>query len=181
MFKNVSRRLAMRTSGALFQAMQVPQGFSFHESKAEDLDPTKAFEPIENLRFTLTRQDEQLHKVEEVKNVSLCTISGEIGVFPGHEYKISKLIPGPITVEKKDGTFVKYFSCGGFAHINNEGHCDVNTVECIPVDELDLGLSEKELASAQADLATAKTDSQKAVADIRVEVAEAVIAMLKAH
>eukprot|EP00744_Colponema_vietnamica_P005210 GILI01007657.1.p1 GENE.GILI01007657.1~~GILI01007657.1.p1 ORF type:complete len:181 (-),score=49.66 GILI01007657.1:130-672(-) len=160
-------------------AATLPDGFTFAESKVVDKSLTDNYEHSDILRLTLTRQDEFLLKEEQVKTVTFSTEEGDMGVFPGHQYKIAKLKPSAISVEYADGTVKKYFTSGGFAHVNNEGSCDVNTVECIPFEDLDVAAAEKNLAIASAAASSAKDEKHKAVAEIRVGLLEAVIQAVK--
>jgi len=160
-------------------ARTLPTGFEFIDSKVKDKDITSAYEPQANMTLTISRQDEFLYKVREVRGVVLMTTTGALGVQPGHEYKIAQLPPGVITVEQADGTFTKLFTSGGFAHINNDGSCDINTAETIPVDDLDLPAAERELAQANSALGSSKGDKDRAIAEVRVFVAEKVVACLK--
>lgn len=158
---------------------ELPEGFDFIENKVVDKDIHASYENLETMRLTLTRQDEFLHKETPVKCVTICGVNGESGIYPGHAYEITKLAPSPITVEMPDGAIEKYFTSGGFAHINNEGSCDINCVECIPFAELDLETAEKALAEQTAALGSAKDEKAKSVVEIRVEVLEGVVRALK--
>lgn len=178
MLRFSTRRLFASTA-VLRSHHELLEGFDYFERKVVDKDIHSNYEHKESLSLTLTRQDEFIMKEHNVRCVTLPTTNGETGVFPGHEYQIAKLIPAPIVVEMMDGSTRKYFTSGGFAHINNEGSCDINTVECIPFSDLDLESAEKALAEQQAALASAKDEHQKAVVEIRVEVLEAVIHALK--
>jgi F0F1-type ATP synthase epsilon subunit len=176
MFRSCAPRLMMRATLAL---RSVPEGFSFTDNKVVDKDVHAAYENLETLRFTLTRQDEFIFKEQKVKCVTISGVNGDYGIYPGHAYKMAKLVPAPIVVENVDGTIQKFFASGGFAQINNEGSCDINTVECIPLEDLDLALAEKSLATAQAEVTSAKDEKEKAIADIRVGVFESIITALK--
>lgn len=179
MFRRVSRFLVKR-SAVLFQfARDVPEGFEFMENKALDKDIHANYENLETLKFTLTRQDELLFKEMPVKCITVSSVNGEAGIFPGHAYEIMKLTPSPIVVEYPDGKVKKFFTSGGFAHVNNEGSCDVNTVECIPFEDLDLPAAEKALTDQQAALAKASEEKAKAVIEVRINTIESVIQALK--
>lgn len=178
MFRFSSRALVRATS-ALLQGHHAQEGFTFMESKALDKDIGAPYENMETLRLTLTRQDEFLLKEEKVKCVTVNGTNGGYGIYPGHSYKFARLVPAPLVVELPDGTLKKYFTSGGFAHINNEGSCDINTVECIPMEELDVAAAEKALTTAQHDVTQAKDEKAKAVAEVRVSVLEAVIQAIK--
>lgn len=173
---------AFRPTAPLAQmGYKVVQGFDYLDNKVKDRDISTPYEQQSTLRLTLTRQDEVILRQVPVKGVQLATTSGDLGVLPCHEYKISKLLPGVVSVEESDGKFTKFFASGGFAHINNEGSVDINTVECIPLEDLDLALAEKALVEASDLEKTGKTDKEKAIGQTQVSTLEAVIAALKAH
>jgi F-type H+-transporting ATPase subunit delta len=175
--RSISRKLMMRATAPLLQ--NVPEGFSYLNNQVVDKDVSAAYEPLDALKLTLTRQDEFIFKEEKVRCVTLSTLNGDMGIYPCHEYKIAKLVPSVINVEMLNGSFRKFFTSGGFAHINNEGSTDVNCTECIALEDLDLGLAEKKLADAQLALAGAKDDKAKAIAEIRLSVLEAAVTALK--
>lgn len=164
----------------LVYARTLPQGFDYVDNKVKDLDPSAPYENLASMCLTLTRQDEVIIRGEQVKSVQICTASGELGINPCHEYKISKLIPGVLTVEVADGKTLKYFTSGGFAHLNNIGAVDINTVECILLEDLDVQLAEKELTAVTEQQKNGKTESEKAVGEAMVQTLEAVVAALKA-
>ncbi|GET90974.1 ATP synthase, epsilon chain, putative [Leishmania tarentolae] len=179
MFRFLGRRLVARTSPLLAAYQELPEAFEFIEHKVTDKDIHSAYENMETLRLTVTRQDEFLFKETPVKCVTIVGVNGENGVYPGHAYEITQLTPAPLTVEMPDGTVKKFFTSGGFAHINNEGSCDINCVECIPLAELDLDAAEKALAQQQSALSSAHDEKAKAVIEIRIGVLESVIQSLK--
>lgn len=176
MFRSCASRLMMRATPAL---LTLNEGFVYQESKVVDKDVNAPYESLETLKFTLTRQDEFLFKETKVKCVTISGVNGDYGIYPGHAYKVAKLVPAPIVVEFTDGVVKKFFASGGFAQINNEGSCDINTVECIPLDDLDLAAAEKSLTAAQTESTSAKDEKAKAIAEVRVSVLEAVINTLK--
>lgn len=179
MFRFCGRRLVARTLPLLALPHDVPEAFEFFEHKVVDKDIHSAYENLETMRLTVTRQDEFIFKETPVKCVTITGVNGENGVYPGHAYEITQLAPAPLSVEMPDGTVKKYFTSGGFAHINNEGSCDINCVECIPLADLDLEAAEKALAQQTAALSTAKDEKAKALVEVRVGVLEAVVQALK--
>ena len=172
MFRGATRSLLAAT---------LPSGFSFlnDDLKVKDLDPSVANPTLSSMEFTLTRQESAIYKQEQVKSVMFNTTSGYLGVNPGHEYKVSKLLPGAIKVEVTEGNFKTYFTSGGFAHMNNIGALDINTVECIPLDDLDVALAEKELAAANEQARNGKSEAEKAIGEVKVSVLESLVAALK--
>ena len=83
---------------------------------------------------------------EEIYSVILPTASGEIGVYPDHEPLVSVLVPGIISVRRKQGdpdTAVDHFATfGGVLEVNREG-------VKILVDEAESDISEQEVEKAR--------------------------------
>lgn len=179
MFRFCGRRMVARTLPLLAIPHDLPEAFEFIEHKVVDKDIHAPYESMETMRLTVTRQDEFIFKEAPVKCVTITGVNGENGVYPGHAYEIMQLAPAPLSVEMPDGTVKKYFTSGGFAHINNEGSCDINCVECIPLADLDLEAAEKALAQQNAALSGAKDDKAKALVEVRIGVLETVIQALK--
>ena len=176
MFRSFSRQL-MRATPAM---LNIPSGFEVLPSRVVDKDINSSYEQLNTMKFTLTRQDEVIMKEHEVKSVRLSTADGSIEVHPSHEYEIAQLVPATIFIEEKDGRTTKYFATGGFAHINNEGSMDVNTVECLPFADFDVSVAEKELVKANDTLKNAKNDKEKAIAEVQVEALDALVTAIKA-
>eukprot|EP00796_Vickermania_ingenoplastis_P005494 gene5494-3966_t len=179
MFRRAAPFLVRRTLPLLQSVRDVPEGFEFIEHKVVDKDVHAHYENLDTLKFTLTRQDEFIFRETPVKCLTVTGANGEAGIYPGHAYEIMKLAPAPLSVEFPDGHVKKFFSSGGFAHINNEGSCDVNTVECIPLEELDVEAAEKALAEQQQALSKAADEKAKAIVEVRIGVIESVIHALK--
>lgn len=158
---------------------ELPEAFEFMEHKVVDKDIHASYENMETLRLTVTRQDEFIFNETPVKCVTISGVNGESGIYPGHAYEITQLAPAPLTIEMPDGTLKKYFTSGGFAHVNNEGSCDINCVECIPFAELDLETAEKSLAEQTTALGAAKDEKAKSVIEIRIGVLESIVQALK--
>ncbi|CCW68203.1 unnamed protein product [Phytomonas sp. Hart1] len=180
MFRFSGKCLMARTLG-LLTSYGLPDGFQYFEHKVADKDIHANYENLETLKLTLTRQDEFIFSEKPVKCVTIAGSNGECGIYPGHAYKIIRLIPAPIHVELSNGTIQKFFASGGFAHVNNEGSCDINCTECIPFSELDLGAAEKALAEQNTLLSSSKDEKSKSIVEVRIGVIEAVIQALRSH
>jgi F0F1-type ATP synthase epsilon subunit len=161
--------------------MTLPSGFGYQAKKIVDADASAQGETLTNLHFTLTRQDEALVAGVSVKSVTIHTTSGYLGVNAGHEYKVSKLLPGVIKVEVNDAQTDMYFAAGGFAHINNGGSLDINASECLKLDSFDLATAEKNLAAAEDMAKNGKSEKEKAVGEIQQSVLEPLVEALKAN
>jgi ATP synthase F1 epsilon subunit len=184
MIRRFASRIAAPTAASsAFLAMrgvrQLPQGFDYLTNKVKELDVSAPYEAATGMTVNVTRHDEILFAKDGVKAVTVAAAEGEMGIQPGHEYEIAKLNPGVIAVEVADGQQVKFFTSGGFAHVNPAGSVDINCAEAIPLEDLDADLASKELLSAQDALKNAKTDKEKAVFEIQVEVLEGVVSALK--
>eukprot|EP01013_Petalomonas_cantuscygni_P037013 TRINITY_DN67772_c0_g1_i1.p2 TRINITY_DN67772_c0_g1~~TRINITY_DN67772_c0_g1_i1.p2 ORF type:complete len:208 (-),score=31.65 TRINITY_DN67772_c0_g1_i1:466-1089(-) len=80
-----------------------------------------------------------------VVEITIPTVGGaEIGILPGHEYSVQRMDAGIITLRTATATH-KFVSSGGFAHINDNGHIDINSVACYPLDQIDLAHVRSEL------------------------------------
>eukprot|EP00667_Euglena_gracilis_P026959 EG_transcript_32956 len=100
--------------------------------------------------LTLTRQDEFILKQEPVAAITIRTNEGEMGVLAGHEYTVQQLAPGILEVEYEGGKKDQYVISGGFAHVNDTGVVDINTVEAVPLEEIDHEKLPKALEEARA-------------------------------
>ena len=172
------------TSSAAIQqqfrfARILPQGFDYLENKVKELDVHAPGETLPQMTVNITRHDEFVFKNDEVKACTIPCDDGEAGIAPGHEYEINKLQPGTIVVETIKGNTLKFVTAGGFAHINPAGSVDINCAECIPVEDLDANLAQKELAAAQEVVKTAVGEKAKAVAELEVTMLEAAVASFK--
>ena len=176
--RSILSRLCQRTALRRAPAMKLPEGFSFTE-KLDDKPIQNAYENFPKMTLTFTRQDDLIMNKQSVDNVSLATSTGEIGVRSGHEYKIAKLVPGVISIEKEPGQEEKYFTSGGFAHINNDGSVDINTVEAIPLEDFEPNFVDRELLKHKDDLKSAKSEKERAIADVYISVYEALSQALK--
>ena len=130
------------------------------------------------ISLTLTRQDEFLLKQEPVVAITIRTQEGEMGIMAGHEYAIEQLAPGVLELEYEGDKKEKYAISGGFAHINDNGVVDINTVEAVSLEEFD----DKKLAAAmdEARAQAASSDEMTRVqGEIALEIYEPLDAALK--
>lgn len=161
-------------------ARVLPQGFDFLADKVTELDLHAPGETLAQMKVNITRHDEFVFTSQDVKACTIPCDDGEAGVAPGHEYEIAKLQPGTIVVETTEGKTLKFVTAGGFAHINPAGSVDINCAECIPVEDLDANIAQKELSAAQEAVKTAVSEKAKAVAELEVQMLEAVVNSFKA-
>ena len=179
MLRALTRRSLVRVTLPLLKLeSQLPTAFSFLDEHVEDPTLGGAYHHSDDLIVTLTRQDEYILRMHACRALTLETETGVIGVLHGHSYKIAKLVPGVIQIHTKDGKSEKYFTSGGFAHINPNGSCDLTTVECIPLEELDATMAEREMQRANQNKVSGSA-MQKQVGEIQASVCEKVIAALR--
>ena len=146
----------------------------------EDKGITSSFENPEDITLTLTRQDECIVRQQPVRAITLQTNTGALGVRPGHEYKIAKLVPGVLAIQQTESSAPEsYFTSGGFAQINSDGQVDVNTVECVRLSDVESTYVDTELSKANEASRSAKSEKEKALADVSVGILEALQTALK--
>jgi len=106
----------------------------------------------------------------EAKFVSLPGESGELGVLPGHIPLITRIQPGPVRIEKTDGTDEFVFVAGGILEIQPK--CiTVLADTAIRGTDLDEAKSleakkraEENMANRQSDIDFARAQSEFAIA-----------------
>eukprot|EP00659_Diplonema_papillatum_P006359 gene6359-9743_t len=145
---NAPRKAESRLELPPRRRQTLPNGFDFTDSPSDVLTSASVDAPNE-LSLTLTRQDEFIYASQAMKSVTISTPEGKMGVLPGHEYVVEKLVAGIIEVENNEGKVDKFATSGGFAHINTDGSVDLQTAEAIPLSAFDLPTVEKELVAAQ--------------------------------
>lgn len=104
---------------------------------------------------------------QEVYEVLLPTVDGEIGVFPGHERIVTLAIPGVITVRHKKGDLDDQLE--SFA--TNGGVIEISPTRVrILVDEAD---SAEEIHEAEAKAALERAQEMRANAKTQIDINEA--------
>jgi F-type H+-transporting ATPase subunit epsilon len=109
----------------------------------------------------------------EAKFVSLPGESGELGILPGHIPLITRIQPGPVRIEKEDGTDEFVFVAGGILEIQPK---------CITV-LADTAIRGKDLDEAKALEAKRRAEESLAnrTSDIDFATAQAEFAMAAAE
>eukprot|EP01124_Arcella_intermedia_P036412 TRINITY_DN952_c0_g1_i1.p1 TRINITY_DN952_c0_g1~~TRINITY_DN952_c0_g1_i1.p1 ORF type:complete len:185 (+),score=5.26 TRINITY_DN952_c0_g1_i1:80-634(+) len=112
-----------------------------------------------------------------VDSVVLPGIEGEFEVSQNLAPIITELNPGLVTcISGNERT--KYFISGGMVFVNPDSSCSINSVECVPLESLDLEAARQALTEAQGKMGAAQTAQDKAVAEVMVETADAIVKAL---
>lgn len=112
---------------------------------------------------------------EEVDEVTLPTVNGEISILPNHIDLLTKINPGEMIVHRNNKT-ESYAITGGFLEINNN-HINILADHAIHADDIEIAKAEqakeraekamKEKGSEQ-DLIMAQTELRRSVLELKV-------------
>jgi len=121
--------------------------------------------PGSGLRLRLvTPHETMVDKV--VKQISVPSTEGTLGVTAQHVPTIAQLKPGLVTVMHSEGEVKKYFISGGFAVVEANSVANVSCVECIPISDIDLNIAKKLLDEQIQNKGKASSEKDKAEAQI---------------
>lgn len=127
------------------------------------------------LNFRFMTPDENLYTDTTIQRVTLPAVTGDMGVVSDHVPSICQLRPGVVEVIEEGNNVQpkKWFVPGGFALITADSTCSINSVEAIPLDDIDTTLVASELNKARSAKDSSKDEAEKAEAQIAVDVLEA--------
>ena len=111
------------------------------------------------LHFELV-SPERLVLSEDVAEVDIPGVEGDMGILPGHAPVLSTLRPGVVTVTHENGQKDRLFVRGGFAEVNPQGLI-LLAESAIPMAELDAAALAKHIQDFEEDLADATTDEAR--------------------
>ncbi|KAJ2294993.1 delta subunit of the central stalk of mitochondrial F1F0 ATP synthase, atp16, partial [Coemansia sp. RSA 2706] len=110
-------------------------------------------------------------KSQEMNQVDMSAVSGDLGVLADHVPTIEQLKPGVVDFIGDAGS-QKYFVSGGFAIMNPNSVLNINAVEAFKLEDIDAQAVAANLAESQRLAASAKDEVTKAAAAIEVELYE---------
>jgi F-type H+-transporting ATPase subunit delta len=129
--------------------------------------------------FSLTTPQYSIHFNVSVKSVQIPAHTGAMVVLSKHIPTIAQLKPGVVTVTKVDGVEEKYFVSGGYAFMHPDNSCSVNTVEAIPLSELDVEAAKAGVSKYESLAREATNEEDKALAAIGLNVHQALVYALQ--
>ncbi|SCV70141.1 BQ2448_1535 [Microbotryum intermedium] len=135
----------------------------------------------EKLRLSLVLPHETLYNSQDVVQVNLSAVSGDMGILANHVPIIEALAPGVLEViEGSSNETKKWFVSGGFANVHPNNLLTVNAVEAYPLDAFSPETIRSALSEAQRVAFGSGDAVEKAEAQVEVEVYEALQTALKA-
>ncbi|KDE03942.1 ATP synthase subunit delta [Microbotryum lychnidis-dioicae p1A1 Lamole] len=135
----------------------------------------------EKLRLSLVLPHETIYNRQDVVQVNLSAVSGDMGILANHVPIIEALAPGVLEViEGSSNETKKWFVSGGFANVHPNNLLTVNAVEAYPLDAFSPEAIRSALSEAQRVASGSGDAAEKAEAQVEVEVYEALQTALKA-
>jgi F-type H+-transporting ATPase subunit epsilon len=111
------------------------------------------------LHFELVSPERLLFS-EDVAEVDIPGVDGDLGILPGHAPVLSTLRPGVVTVTRNGGQKERIFVRGGFAEVNSQGLTVLAEV-AVPVADLNGAILAQQVRNAQEDVADAQDDETR--------------------
>ena len=108
---------------------------------------------------------------EEVDEITLPTVSGEISVLPNHAPLLTKISPGEMTI-RKSGKLEHFAITGGFLDLNNNV---ANILADYAVHADDIEIAKAEEAKNRAEKALKEKDKEIESEELRTELLRTVL------
>ncbi|EDP44238.1 hypothetical protein MGL_1635 [Malassezia globosa CBS 7966] len=132
----------------------------------------------DKLKLSFVLPHSALYNAQEVTQVNVPAISGDLGILSAHVPTVEQIRPGVLEVIESSGTSKKFFVSSGFATIHPDNHLTVNTIEAYTLDKFSQESVRQGLAEAQRVASGNGSPEEKAAAEIEVEVFSAIQAAL---
>ncbi|POS87066.1 ATP synthase delta chain mitochondrial precursor [Erysiphe pulchra] len=133
----------------------------------------------DKIKLSLALPHQSIFKSQDVVQVNIPAVSGEMGVLANHVPSIEQLKPGIVEIIEESGGSKKFFLSGGFAVFQPDSQLSINAVEGYPLEDFSLENVRSELADAQKKASGAENEQGVAEAKIEVEVLESLQAALR--
>lgn len=162
---------ALFTVSAARSAVSFPQVETFPviQTDSDDSVTTPPSGIPDTLRVKLSSGDKDVLAGRDLAVVELIVpgVDGaNLGILPGHEYTVSRVDAGVITLKTASATH-RFVTAGGFVHANDNGSVIINTIASFAIDEIDLGLVKQELEAARQALSTGDKFQKSVSSSIR--------------
>ncbi|WFD44875.1 delta subunit of the central stalk of mitochondrial F1F0 ATP synthase, atp16 [Malassezia psittaci] len=132
----------------------------------------------EKLKLSFVAPHQALYDNQEVTQVNVPAVSGDLGILASHVPSIEALRPGLVEVIEASGTAKRFFVSSGFATIHPNNQLTLNAVEAYSMDAFSPEAVKQGLADAQRVVSGSGSAEEKAAAEIEVEVFTAIQAAL---
>ncbi|RKF59180.1 ATP synthase subunit delta, mitochondrial [Erysiphe neolycopersici] len=133
----------------------------------------------DKIKLSLALPHQSIFKSQDVVQVNIPAVSGEMGVLANHVPSIEQLKPGTVEIIEESGGSKKFFLSGGFAVFQPDSQLSINAVEGYPLEDFSLENVRSELAEAQKKASGTENEQGVAEAKIEVEVLESLQAALR--
>ncbi|ODV95109.1 hypothetical protein PACTADRAFT_49858 [Pachysolen tannophilus NRRL Y-2460] len=130
------------------------------------------------LKVSLALPHETLVNAQEVTQVNIPAVSGEMGILANHVPVVEQLKPGIVEIIESSGTTKQFFVNGGFATVQPDSKLNITAIEAFTPDSFSPEAIKSQLTEAQKNLSSAD-EAVAAEAAIEVEVLEALAAVAK--
>ncbi|KAI6246063.1 ATP synthase subunit delta, mitochondrial [Erysiphe necator] len=133
----------------------------------------------DKIKLSLALPHQSIFKSQDVVQVNIPTVTGEMGVLAKHVPSIEQLKPGLVEVIEESGGSKKFFLSGGFAVIQPDSQLSINAVEGYSLEDFSIENVRSLLAVAQKNASGAEGEQGVAEAKIEVEVLESLQSALR--
>ncbi|KAM0749052.1 ATP synthase subunit delta, mitochondrial [Meredithblackwellia eburnea MCA 4105] len=132
------------------------------------------------LKLSLVLPHDTVYQSQDVLQVNISAVAGDMGILANHVPTIESLKPGVLEViEANASESKKWFVSGGFANVHPNNTLTINAVEAYPLDAFSPEAIRSGLAEAQRVAAGSGDEATKAEAAVEVEVLEALQAAIR--
>ncbi|KAI6651557.1 ATP synthase subunit delta, mitochondrial-like [Oopsacas minuta] len=130
------------------------------------------------LPLTFSSPYESFYKKQNISQVDVSTLSGDMGILPDHVPVIAALSPGLVSVYEENGDINKFFVSSGVVTVNEDSSVQILAEEAAPLTHLDRLEAQKGLDKCQQDLNSASSEEDRATANIGIDFYEAALKAL---
>ncbi|KZS98683.1 ATP-synthase delta-subunit, partial [Sistotremastrum niveocremeum HHB9708] len=130
-------------------------------------------EATDKIKLSLVLPHQSIFTSQDVVQVNLSAVTGDMGVLANHIPTVESLRPGTLEVIESEGTSKKWFVSGGFATVHPNNSLTINAVEAAPLEDFSAEAVRANLAEAQKVANGNGSEEDKLEASIEVGVYEA--------
>lgn len=124
---------------------------------------------LDELPLTFSSPYQSFYKQQNIKQVDVSTLSGDMGILPDHVPVIAALKPGVVSVYEENGETKNYFVSSGVLTVNEDSSVQILAEEAAPLSHLDRTEAQKGLDKCHQELNSATTEEDRATANIGID------------
>ncbi|KAG8915833.1 delta subunit of the central stalk of mitochondrial F1F0 ATP synthase, atp16 [Tulasnella sp. 419] len=130
-------------------------------------------EAADKIKLSLVLPHQTLFASQDVVQVNISAVTGDMGILANHVPTIEPLRPGVLEVISATSESKKWFVSGGFANVHPNNSLTINAVEAAPLEDFSAEVVRANLADAQKVLSGNGSEAEKAEARVEADVYEA--------